>query len=377
MNPKLIAPLPILALAIGGGLLTTAAPASAAPAKCGNPGGILYYANTDGSAVALDMQGNEVATILAPSFTGGNPGAAREIAFDPDTRLMWYSATDGQLYSVNVDTLAAGPSIRNVPDASPGAGRHVFIDYLRNRVVTPLTNGSALRFRAGNQRQAGTYRSTVFPGANAGAFRHLTYDPRSGNYWYSVTDGSITEHNGATGKATGRKIRQPQLRGANPGAFRHLAVDPVRNILLYAVTDGSIAAVNLATLKKHPFTISAAAFRGANPGAARTITYDPQTGGTLSVAKSVAFGPVKRGRAAVKRVSLTNTGQLPLTGSIRAAGKAFGRVGGAEFCLAPGQKANVKVRFKPTNKKKATGKLIITSSAGKSTTTVKLAGKGR
>ena len=376
MNRKLIAPFTMLALVIAGGTFA-AAPAGAAPAKCGNPGGVLYYANTDGSAVALDMQGNELATIQAPAFKGGNPGAAREIALDPATRLMWYSRSDGPIDSVNIDTLAAGPQIRSIPDASVGAGRHVFIDYLRNRIVSPLTNGSVARFRMSNQKRAGTYRSPVFQGANPGAFRHMTFDPRMGHFWHAVTDGTIAEHQGQTGKATGRKIRQPQLRGANPGAFRHLAVDPLRNILLYAVTDGSVAAVNLANLKKHPFKIGANKFRGANPGGARTITYDPQTGGTLSVQKTVAFGTVNKGRTAVRRVMVTNTGQLPLSGSISAKGKGFAPVGGRSFCLNPGQKANVKVRFKPANAKAAKGKLVISSTAARSTTTVKLAGKGR
>ncbi len=323
------------------------------------------------------MQGNELATVTAPNFRSGNPGAAREIALDPDSRLMWYSATDGQLYSVNIDTLAAGPSIRNVPDASPGAGRHVFVDYLRNRVNAALTSGFVQRFRAANQKKAGSYRLTVFPGGNPRAFRHLAFDPRNGNFWHANTSGTITEHFGTTGRATGRRIRQPQLLGANPGAFRHLAVDPVRNILLYSVTDGSIAAVNLGNLKKHPFKIGANKFRGANPGAARTITYDPQTGGTLSVQRAVAFGTVKKGRARVRRVMLTNTGQQPLSGSISTTGKGFAPIGGKFFCLKPGQKANVKVRFKPANAKAARGKLVINSTASRATKNVKLAGKGR
>ena len=310
-------------------------------------------------------------------FTGGNPGAAREIAFDPARRLMWYSATDGQIYSVNVDTLAAGPNIRTIPDASPGAGRHMVVDFLRNRIVTPLTNGSAMRFRAANQQRAVTFRSNVFPGANPGAFRHLGFDPRSGNFWHAVTDGSITEHNGQTGKVTGRKIRQSQLRGANPGAFRHVVVDPLRNLLLYSVTDGSIAAVNLATLKKHGFKIPANKFRGANPGAARTITYDQQTGGTLAVQKALNFGTVKQGRSAVRKVTIMNTGQLPLTGSADTTGKRFSVVGGKTFCLRPGEKTNIKTRFKPTNTKRSGGKLVINSTSGKSTTNVKVTGKGR
>ena len=93
--------------------------------------------------------------------------------------------------------------------------------------------------------------------------------------------------------------------------------------------------------------------------------------------KTAGFGTVKKGRGSVQRITLTNTGQLPLSGSISTSGKGFAPVGGQLFCLQPGQKANVKVRFKPRNVKATKGKLVISSTAAKSTTTVKLSGKGR
>ena len=78
--------------------------------------------------------------------------------------------------------------------------------------------------------------------------------------------------------------------GGSPGAFRHLTFDP---------------------------------------RAARTITYDPQTGGTPSVQKTVAYGTVKKGRAVVQRIMLTNAGVLPLAGSIQASGRGFAPVSSA------------------------------------------------
>ena len=68
MTRKLIAPLPLMAVAAVAASMAATEPAAAAKASCGNAGGILYYANTDdantdGSAVALDMQGNELSTL--------------------------------------------------------------------------------------------------------------------------------------------------------------------------------------------------------------------------------------------------------------------------------------------------------------------------
>src|SRR5687767_3444457 len=72
--------------------------------------GILFYPRTDGSVVGVDVaRSNVVKTVSAGAFVGATPGAGRNVAFDPVTRLLWYSATDGQIHSANVDTLQAGP----------------------------------------------------------------------------------------------------------------------------------------------------------------------------------------------------------------------------------------------------------------------------
>lgn len=257
--------------------------------------GILFYPRADGSAAGVDVgTATIVKTISAAAFAqGANPGAARNVAFDPVTRLMWYSATDGQIYSVNIDTLTAGPSVTGIPGANPGGERHLFIDYKRRNIWTSQTDGSIALFSLATQQSAGTVPPNFFVDGNVGGFRHFASDQRSGLIWYAATDGSFVEMDPDTVTRTGRTISFAQQIGANPGAFRHFVVDPLRDLLLYSVTDGRAASVNLSTLTKGTFEISSAVFTGGNVGAGRTLTYDIQpialaptfnvSGGTLSL----------------------------------------------------------------------------------------------
>lgn len=241
------------------------------------PGGILYYARTDGAVAAIDVTtSDEVSVLSATAFAGANPGFGRGIAFDPVTRLMWYSATDGQIHSVNIDTEVAGPTIGSIPGAITGAGRHLFIDYAGRRLLTPITDGTVQMYDLADQQDAGSLPSALFAGGNVGGFRHFASDIRSGNLWYAVTDGSFQEIDLDTETATGRTISFGEQVGADPGAFRHFVIDPERDLLLYVVTDGSIASIDLTTLTRADFVISSGAFSGADPGAGRTITYDSQ-----------------------------------------------------------------------------------------------------
>ncbi len=238
-------------------------------------GGTLYYSRTDGAVAALDVTTQEeVAVILSSAFIGGVPGAGREIAFDPVTRLMWYSATDGLLHSVNVDTLVAGPEILEIPGANEGVGRHVYIDYSRRRILTPITDGSIQMYDLADQSDAGSIPATFFTDGNVGGLRHLASDIRDGNIWYAATDGSFREMDPDTVTNTGREISFGEQVGADPGAFRHFVIDPDRDLLLYSVTDGSIASIDLTTLQAASLTISSGSFSGGDPGAARIITYD-------------------------------------------------------------------------------------------------------
>lgn len=238
-------------------------------------GGILYYSRTDGSVPAISVDTGQEVTLIPPSaFVGANPGASRNIAFDPETRVMWYSATDGHIHSVNVDTLEAGPDIF-VIDADIGAARHLFIDYARRKIITPLTSGAIQMYNLSDQAESGLIPADFFTDGNVGGFRHFASDSRTGALWYAATDGSFREMDPDALVETGRQIPFSVQIGANPGALRHFVVDPVRDLLLYVVTDGSIASINLTTLEADPFAISSDAFSGADPGAGRPITYDP------------------------------------------------------------------------------------------------------
>jgi len=239
--------------------------------------GVLYYSRTDSAVAAIDARtGVEVNVVGSAAFTGANPGAARNVAIDPVTRLLWYSATDDNFHSLHVDTLAAGPSITGIEGVSIGAARHVFIDYSRRRIIAPLTDSTVKFYNLSDQQPAGSIPSGFFTDGAVGGFRHFASDIRSGTLWYAATDGSFREMNPDTTNHTGRTIPFSVQTGSNPGAARHFVVDPVRDLLLYVVTDGSIASVNLTTLLAGTFTISSAAFSGANPGAGKNITFDIQ-----------------------------------------------------------------------------------------------------
>lgn len=248
--------------------------------------GTLYYSATDGSVRGLNMvTGTEEKCFTV--FNGANPGAGRNIAYDPVTKLLWYTSTDGIAYSFNVDSLAAGPSLTVTHGADPGSGRHVFIDYKNRTLLIPITDGSVNMYNLSNQALAGTISSAFFLGANVAYFRHMASDPVRGTVWYAHTDGSFIEMNANTSTHTGRTISFAQQVGANPGAYRHFIVDPYRDLLIYSVTDGSLASIDLTTLTQASFIVSAAYFTGANPGAGRVITYDYKTLPVNSVLPSI------------------------------------------------------------------------------------------
>ena len=237
-------------------------------------GGTLYYPRDDGFVAGVNADtGAEVATITDTAFVAPNVGSGREIAFDPVTRLMWYSASDGLIYSVNADTEVAGPSITSIPGGNVGANRHVFIDHSRRKLMTPLTDGSIQMYGLLDQQASGTIPATVFNDGYSGEFRHLASDERTGNVWYAATDGSFRELDPETASTTGKTILFSVQTGNNPGAFRHMVVDVGRDLLLYAVSDGSIASLDLTTLQAGTFSLAPSTF-SSEAGASRIITYD-------------------------------------------------------------------------------------------------------
>ena len=174
--------------------------------------GTLYYPRDDGFVAGIDADtGAEISTIAGTAFAGANVGSGREVAFDPLTRLMWYSAVDGLIYSVNADTEVAGPSITSIPGGNVGSSRHLFIDYSRRTLLTPLTDGSIQMYSLLDQQASGTIPAGFFTDGNIGAFRHLASDQRTGYIWYAATDGSFREMDPDTLSDTGKNhpIQRP------------------------------------------------------------------------------------------------------------------------------------------------------------------------
>jgi hypothetical protein len=238
---------------------------------------VLYYSNTDGSVIGVDVNSGTTAnTIPSNLFSGAIVGASREMAFDPTTRLLWYTATDNAVYSVNVDTRVSGPSISSgrITGAAVGAERHIFIDYSRRYLMLTTTSGAIQRFTLDTQTSVANIPSTLFTDGNVGTLRHLASDIRNGNIWYAATNGSFREFNPDSLTHTGRQISFGEQVGANPGAYRHFVIDPNADMMYYAVTDGSLSSISLSTLKRGSTILGSNVFAGANPGAGRIVSFD-------------------------------------------------------------------------------------------------------
>jgi len=115
----------------------------------------------------------------------------------------------------------------------------------------------------------------------------------------------------------------------------------------------------------------------------RTANYRSWIGkyaATLSGKPSpLGFGKVKVGNKRVKAVTLKGTSSLPATmGKYSVSGKGFKRAG--KTCattIESGASCKVKIRFKPTSKRKRSGYLTVTSAKGIVYRKVKLVGTGR
>jgi hypothetical protein len=344
-----------------------------AVAYCTGARGIFYYAALDGTVRGLDMNTHAEAVVIPATAFPGTSAQAHEVAFDPGTRTLWYAAQGNQIRSINVDTLSPGPTIA-VSEAIVGApadeGRHIFIDDVRRHLVAAFTNGSMQRYRLIDGAKAGLIPARAFRGISPGAFRHVAFDPRTGDFWYARSDGNVIELRGG-GKPTGRSIPASRLVGANTGELRHLVVDPVRNLLLYAINDGSVGSIELRSLRRADHTIPATSFASANPGAFRTNTYDPQdAGGVLTGPRRVRkhTEPYQRG---LMRVLVRNTSSVPVGSAVTVTGRGF-RLRPASFCLSPGQAVLLVIRLLPLPLGDYVGRAAFESTAGQRVKTVRL-----
>jgi hypothetical protein len=344
-----------------------------AVASCTGARGIFYYAAMDGTVRGLDMNTHAEAVVIPATAFPGTSAQAHESAFDPATRTLWYAAQGNQIRSFNVDTLAPGTTIA-VSEAIVGSpadeGRHIFIDEVRRHLVAAFTNGSMQRYRLTDGAKAGLIPARAFRGVNPGAFRHVAFDPRTGDFWYARSDGNVIELAGG-GRPTGRTIGAARLVGANTGAFRHLVVDPVRNLLLYAINDGSVGSVDLRSLQGADHTIPANSFASANPGAFRTITYDPQDAGGVLTGPRRARKHTEPGQRGVIRVLVRNTSSVPVGSAVTVTGRGF-KLRPASFCLSPGQAVLLVIRLLPLPAGDYVGKATFESTAAQRVKTVRL-----
>jgi hypothetical protein len=267
--------LAILAITV---LAGTAGPAHAT--------GLLFYALEDGQVRGFDMvTGTDSITIPASAFVGSppNPATGRNIAYDPATDLMWYSADDNHVHSVVVSTLAAGPTISDIGDAFYGAIRTIAIDRFVRRLYISNSNGNVEVYELINNTRMYTIPLSAFGAGepNPGNRRRLAADAW-GYLWFAADDGTFKEFNPIQHNPhfTGREI--PVSQQVNPGTpgqqrcFVAVRWSAAEHYLHYAAADGTVRTANLDTLMNVNVSFPLAWFlTSSNPGALRSLAIDP------------------------------------------------------------------------------------------------------
>ncbi|MEN8162661.1 MAG: hypothetical protein ABFS37_00910, partial [Acidobacteriota bacterium] len=249
--------------------------------------GLLFYGLEDGQVRAMDMltTGDSGVAIPANAFFGTPPSPAtgRNIAYDPTTDLLWYSASDNHVHSVVVSTLVAGPTISDINDGFYGAIRTIAIDRNARRLYISNSNGNVEVYELYSNTRMYTIPLSAFGYSepNPGNRRHLAADADS-YLWYAAADGTFKEfdpfeHNP---HFTGREIPiSQQIEAGDPRQERcFVAVrwPAGQHYLYYASSDGTIRTANLDTLMNVNITYLASWFwTTSNPGALRSLSIDP------------------------------------------------------------------------------------------------------
>ncbi|MCK5378095.1 MAG: fibronectin type III domain-containing protein [Acidobacteria bacterium] len=249
--------------------------------------GLLFYGLEDGQVRAMDMltTGDSGISIPSGAFFGTppTPATGRNIAYDPSTDLLWYSASDNHVHSVVVSTLAAGPTISDINDGFYGAIRTIAIDRNARRLYISNSNGNVEVYELYSNTRMYTIPLSAFGYSepNPGNRRHLAADA-DGFLWYAAADGAFKEFDPFEYNPhfTGREIPvSEQIETGNPGQERcFVAVrwPAGQNYLYYASSDGTIRTANLDTLMNVNITYLASWFwTTSNPGALRSLAIDP------------------------------------------------------------------------------------------------------
>ena len=249
--------------------------------------GLMFNALENGDVRSFDMDdGTPDISIPAGAFFGSPPSPAtgRNIAYDPVTDLMWYSADDNHVHSVVVSTLAAGPTISDIGDNPPnGAIRTIAIDRNARRLYISNSNGNVEVYELITNSKMYTIPLLAFGTGepNPGNLRRLAADGDS-DLWYAAADGTFKEFNPFQHNPhyTGREIPViQQVDPAFPGQQRcFVAVrwPSGEHHLYYASSDGTVRTANLDTLINVTISFPESWFMtSSNPGELRSLAIDP------------------------------------------------------------------------------------------------------
>ncbi|MHC4109145.1 MAG: SCO family protein, partial [Planctomycetota bacterium] len=255
--------------------------------------GAFYLAFDDGAVAEVDSVTGEVRRMLLrpwseapspdPTARDGALGA-REVAFDPVTRLLWYADTHEFIRSIHVDSGEPGPELTQFSDAAlPGCGvanaaRHVSIDLARRRLIVPVLTGAVLFYDLETAKLVDAIGPAFF-GSDLvlGGFRHFSADPATDSIWYATSRGDLVEMSTASRQRTGRIIRIEEQEDGARNAYREMVIEPTRRVLIYQTRTGRLASFDLLTLERIDFAGKGVLGSLENVG---SIAYDPARGGT-------------------------------------------------------------------------------------------------
>jgi protein SCO1/2 len=266
---------------------TTAAPAAAASAVQGLPtvdhgtpvpvasrAGVFFFAYPDGSVTRVDPAApGRVEQVLPtyaeqppPDDTQGGTLRAREIAYDPQTHLLWYAETHDAIHSVDLETGRPGPGIAAFGDVGIvgcsvlGNARSIALDLGRRRLIVPELTGAVLIYDLDTLELVAGIGPATFDDIVLGGFRHVVVDPATGYLWWAAANGDFVEYDLERQTRTGRVVHTEAPPDALGNAFRDLQVDPGRNLLVFQTAPDRLAAVDLETLEPVSLGITASGF---------------------------------------------------------------------------------------------------------------------
>jgi hypothetical protein len=231
--------LPWIVLCFGGTVLL------GTPAARAQQPSLLFYQNTQDQARSIDVS-TLAAGPTVSAFLGALVGAARNIQVDGDDGLLWYADTSGNIRSKEIATGADGPTIPSAvfAGANTGADRHFSIDPYTNQLYYSVTDDTVQIIDIDTATSVGSIPSSAFLGGMLGGFRHTTIDSVNRRLYYASTDNALYSLSLDDPSQSGPSVSSAALAGAAAGGYRHLIYDPNSGLIWYSVTDGSVASVD-------------------------------------------------------------------------------------------------------------------------------------